>query len=64
MSKTITRSFRIGFFETKALACHFSPGSDADTFLDVKCFLFICGIQERQQSTATANEISRYHFTG
>ena len=62
MFKTTTRSFREGFFGTKALACHLSPGSDADTCLNVSCFLFICRIQERQQSTATANEISRYYY--
>lgn len=64
MWKTITRSFRTIFFETKASACRLSPRSDVDTFLDVSHALSICGIQERQQSSATVNEISRYYFTG
>ena len=50
--------------ETNALACHTSPGSGADTFLDVSCSLFICANRERQQCTVTANKIRRYLSAG
>ena len=46
MSKNMTRNFPSGCFETRALACHLSPGSGADTFLDVSCSLFSCANQE------------------
>ena len=44
--RIISRSFRRGFSKMKVLACHSSPGTDADIFLGVSCFLFICGIHE------------------